>query len=607
MLEPRERLLLLDSLRPPLGYSLEYAVGATYSLDLTALLTIPLAFTMFEVHDRDGRQSVDSLAILEALRRHASQIDIFCQAGKILVPAPHLTLFHLEERIHQVRLPRGAFHPKLWAIKYRSESEPAFIRVLCLTRNLTFDRCWDAMVVLEGQIKGRAIAANRGLADFVRALPSLPADNASSETAQKIGSLADDLLVTDFGIPTPFEELAFWPLGIPAISKKPFKGTFERTLTISPFISGPQLSELPRGSRESILISRLEDLDNVSRQHLKGYGTEIYTLTPEADPDTPEPGEEQAPKGGPLKGLHAKLYLLESGRTAELWLGSANATSAAFNHNVEFLVRLSGPRNKAGIDVFLGSADDEASLKTMLSRYKVDAERPADSPEQQLDDLLRQASEALCAADFASTVKSNDNGTYAVQVAAAVRKPFPANVAVKTWLVTLDESSAVPLAVEQDFSAQFDRVSVQALSRFVAFELTGELNGTVDKTRFVLCMPMRGAPEDRQSAILRSLLHSREQVLRFLLFLLADDMSELAPVDQRPPSDENTTGGKWSSSEPDIFESLVKALARHPEKLDDVAHLIADLRKDPDGARLLPEGFDLIWAPILEARQGLMK
>src|SRR5688572_823402 len=102
MLEPRERLLLLDSLRPPLGYSLDYAVGATYSLDLTALLTIPLAFTMFEVSDREGRPSVDSLAILEALRRHAGHIDIFCQAGKIQVPAPHLTLFHLEERIHQV-------------------------------------------------------------------------------------------------------------------------------------------------------------------------------------------------------------------------------------------------------------------------------------------------------------------------------------------------------------------------------------------------------------------------------------------------------------------------------------------------------------------------
>ena len=47
MLEPQERRQLLDSLRPPSGYSLDFAVGTTYSLDLLALLTAPLAFTFF--------------------------------------------------------------------------------------------------------------------------------------------------------------------------------------------------------------------------------------------------------------------------------------------------------------------------------------------------------------------------------------------------------------------------------------------------------------------------------------------------------------------------------------------------------------------------------
>src|SRR5207249_1759369 len=110
-------------------------------------------------------------------------------------------------------------------------------------------------------------------------------------------------------------------LGIPAISRKPLKGTFDRTLTISPFLSGPQLSALPHGSRQSILVSRLEELDTVSREHLKTYGTDLYSLSPEAEPDTPEPGDDQpaAPRRVSLKGLHAKLYLLEAGRTAELW------------------------------------------------------------------------------------------------------------------------------------------------------------------------------------------------------------------------------------------------------------------------------------------------
>ncbi len=48
MLDPEERLLLLDALRPPEDYRLSFAIGTTYSLDLLALLTAPLGFTLFE-------------------------------------------------------------------------------------------------------------------------------------------------------------------------------------------------------------------------------------------------------------------------------------------------------------------------------------------------------------------------------------------------------------------------------------------------------------------------------------------------------------------------------------------------------------------------------
>ena len=47
MLEPRVRRQLMEALRPPSGYELDRAVGTTYSLDLLALLTTPLAFTIF--------------------------------------------------------------------------------------------------------------------------------------------------------------------------------------------------------------------------------------------------------------------------------------------------------------------------------------------------------------------------------------------------------------------------------------------------------------------------------------------------------------------------------------------------------------------------------
>ena len=45
MFEPGQRRLLHDTLRPPEGYGFDCAVGTTFTLDLLALLSVPLAFT----------------------------------------------------------------------------------------------------------------------------------------------------------------------------------------------------------------------------------------------------------------------------------------------------------------------------------------------------------------------------------------------------------------------------------------------------------------------------------------------------------------------------------------------------------------------------------
>ena len=59
MLEPRDRLLLLEALRPPEGFRFDQGLGTTYTLDLLALLTAPLAFTWFEQGGEDQGARVD--------------------------------------------------------------------------------------------------------------------------------------------------------------------------------------------------------------------------------------------------------------------------------------------------------------------------------------------------------------------------------------------------------------------------------------------------------------------------------------------------------------------------------------------------------------------
>ena len=120
MLEPRDRSLLLDQLRPPVGYKLDFAIGTTFTLDLVALLGAPLAFALLDRTDREGRLAPDPVALIEALRRNADKFIVFCQAGRIAVPPVDRSLLTMLERNVVEVTPRtgGVFHPKVWALRF---------------------------------------------------------------------------------------------------------------------------------------------------------------------------------------------------------------------------------------------------------------------------------------------------------------------------------------------------------------------------------------------------------------------------------------------------------------------------------------------------------
>src|SRR5271170_886920 len=158
MLNPLDRQLYLDALKPPVGYELDRAVATTFSLDLTTLLTVPLGFALLDWDDSQGRLLLDPVALLHSLRKYADRITVFCQAGRIATPAKQHPLFaHLERMIVEVHAakPHGVFHPKVWLLRFLSKEAPVRYRLLCMSRNLTSDRSWDTLLTLEGDLADR--------------------------------------------------------------------------------------------------------------------------------------------------------------------------------------------------------------------------------------------------------------------------------------------------------------------------------------------------------------------------------------------------------------------------------------------------------------------
>lgn len=625
MLRPDDREDLLATLRPPEHYSLDYAVGTTFSLDLLALLAVPLTFTFLYLDGEDTRSLDDPILLLEALREHAERLAIFCQAGQIVIPRTHELLFsYLEGSVFEVapRSWRGVFHPKVWALRYVPENattgQPVRYRLLCLSRNLTFDRSWDTMLVLDGELIDRtyAFGDNHPLGDFLAALPDLAVRSVSDGVRQHVARVEYEIRRVRFELPQGFSKLAFHSFGLKQGNRWPFTLRKDRVLVVSPFVVPKFLNRMAQNCGDITLVSRLDTLSGLTTTDLAPCRA-LYVLDPaaetalEAEGASPDEQPAVSEFNTSLSGLHTKLYVIEQGWYAQLWTGSANATQAAFHHNVEFMVQMTGKKSHVGIDRFLKQIENQTTFRDLLRPYTPGDEVLQDDTlearlEKQVVFLQRQLARlALTATVIEPDAKERHYQLVLCAPEDGVSLDLPAHVELWCWPITLDEERHVPVQLDEKTLAQFT-LSLEALTSFFAFEIRMVADEVEVHNRFVLNVPLQNAPAGRQERILRQLLGDRSKVLRYLLMLLAseDDLHGLFDIllaRRRLGSGENGSVREQIT----FFEPLVRALARDPAKLDRVHRLVEDLSRDPEGLELLPASFLDIWTPIWQARLRL--
>lgn len=633
MLGTRERTLLLESLRPPPGYRLRRAVGTSYTLDLTALLTAPLAFTFFDAHDETGAPVTDPIALLEALRRHAKNVTLFCQAGAIAVPKPEQTLLaYLEDSVVEVKPPRpeGIFHPKLWVLAFEADAAPVIYRVLCLSRNLTFARSWDTCLSLEGPLtrRQRGYGRNKPLAELLLALPRLAARPVRSDVRADIERMAYEVRRVDFRPPAPFTDFRLHHFGLGRRRQWPLPAA-SRSLVISPYLANSVVQRLIREHGLQILVSRPEAFEDVLRR--SGGGTlpkTCYVLSPGAELDSREAQEERAEGTNgarrvgdqvDLTGLHAKLFLFEDGRDVRLLTGSANATAAAFAINVEVLVELFGRKKDCGIASLLGSEDHprQETLRSLLQEYTPPTDvMPDIDCRKELEKKAERWARVLASSRLTATVRDVDAEQRWNITLSGELPELPGDVIAAVWPATLSPEHAQRIGDTPGHDgglrgatlpiATFEGVSFEALSAFFAFEIRLRDGPHVVRQRFVVTVELIGAPENRKERLLRSLLKDRRRVLRLLLLILMNEGADVSAFLQAAGRDDTRLDGSFGGwHEEALLEALLQSLSGNRDRIDEVERLISDLASTPEGRDLLPEGLDEIWDPVWAARRAL--
>ena len=124
MLQPTNRLTLIDAMRPPAAFRLESAMAVTFTLNLQALLAAPAAFAIAGLGDSTnepvGRRPVE---LIHALRANAHKLTVFSEVGAIGLPPPSRAFAFLEPAVVPVQAPRGGIvHPKVWVLRYKASA-----------------------------------------------------------------------------------------------------------------------------------------------------------------------------------------------------------------------------------------------------------------------------------------------------------------------------------------------------------------------------------------------------------------------------------------------------------------------------------------------------
>ncbi|SES61964.1 hypothetical protein SAMN05216389_10169 [Oceanobacillus limi] len=588
MLKPdKDRLNYSDMLKPPVDYEVEFAVGTTYSLDLEALIGVPLAFSLSE--EMNHAVQDDPIYMLEGIRRATDKFLVFCEAGQIKVPQNQNNVFALMEgSIHEIVMDNDySFHPKIWFVKYINNEGKPLYRLLVLTRNLTFDRSWDIALSLEGELKDTRNPKSQPLIDFLTFLQAYDID---PNKDMKMRSLISELPFVHFEPASNYVDYEFIPLGIKGYGKKDtgLFETFHQLIVMSPFLSESTVNELKEKSlskEKPVLITRRTELHKLSKDIVNLI--DIYVLREmviEGEGAISEEVEEDR-EMAQLQDIHAKLYARSKDNQHHFFIGSANCSKNAFHGNVEFLLKLKykkyGFRMEHLLKDIFGEEDEENPFEKIEILPDFEEDKEVDLKEalqRGIKQLYRQYSKAMV---------TEKQGSYDLVIEYS-DLPEDINFSIRPLLSAVSEKILTKQTV-------FSKLSMLELSEF--YRVKAEKDG--EYVERIIKIDTEGIPVERDSEIYKSIISNTTTFLKYVAFLLADDFL-LAALEQ---FEKNKLGNSaWDMTGldfPVLYEHMLKAVSRSPDKFTDVDYII-DVINDEE---IIPNDFDELYQTFKRANQ----
>lgn len=587
-------------LLPPEGYRLEKAVGTTYSLDFEILTAVSICLGLSE--DADSKLMQNPMSRLYALQKVADKIVVFCEAGQIKVPSKPTALFSLfEKMVVPVALPKDrksgrypAFHPKTWILSYVNDAGDKRYRFVVMSRNLTNDRSWDISFAMDSSRQVRQKKKTKPIIHFLGYLVGC-VHNTSQDAGKKrklLRNMIEELSNVSFSLDSiEFgEDYEILPLGIGEnaysmaddilfCKKDSADSTFHELVVMSPFLSESVIADFNKMERglngcKRTLITRRSELSKLKNSDIDNFT--IYALKDEVIDGENAISDETDEKM--KQDIHAKIYIRRKYSDVNLYLGSMNASQSAINKNVEMMLRLgTKSRHLNGQsfldDIFCGPEDDEKNPFEKVTIKDVIADSESDN-----NNLLELKIKELCRAKKRAYIEDN-NGKYKIVIELAE--------------IQNDEGiflSPFHSKQQQILSERMEFVDLDILQLSEFYEVIAKAGE--DEIRRIIMIPTTGFPEERESAVVSSVIKYRTSFIEYIAFVLGDDY--LTSMLEEKQIRESGFFKNTHDAMPALYEKMLRISLEEPERLRDIEYvlrMVTDKDIIPDEFRTLYETF----------------
>ena len=371
--------------------------------------------------------------------------------------------------------------------------------------------------------------------------------------------LASDLeRVEQFDVDVPFDDYDFFPylfdydFGLKPVEEY-LVGT--ESIIVSPFLDKTMLSRLnPENKSNRTLITRKEFVDRSIFDKFCNKGGVYVTL------------DDLASRG---MDLHAKMYHVWNGRNEQyLYLGSANATTSAFERNGEFLLRLKYKYGNTRSAQFLSEFYEKGNNDSKFMQLNEPHENAL--PVIKWDVAESAMKELMCADDLKARITHHRDGGYSVVVTSSMKE-------------LANEVFIAPLQKKEDTKkwtgrVAFEDMKINELSEFYILSTTSS-DGTHHEA--IVKIKSIGMPPERDQEIYKRIIKTKSDFFRLLELMLTDTplqyiSSEILLKEIGVKGAENEEGIAF----PSLYEKMLKIAATNPKQIHEISRLVSKLSDD---------------------------